>query len=175
MILTGLQIKEEVRCGRIIIDPFDEKQINPNSYNFRLGKTIKLYTSKVLDPKVPNPVAEVELPETGLALKSSRLYLGHIYERIGSNYFVPIMKGRSSIGRLGLFINITADLIDLGAIGCWTLQMHATQPVIVYPGMLIGQMTFWKISGKTLLYTGKYQGAKGPMESLAYKDFNTKV
>ena len=171
MILTGSEIHKQVLSGRIIIDPFTQQQINPNSYNFRLGKVLKVYKEKILDPRRPNDFREFEIPSSGYKLRPSRLYLGHIFERIGSNFYVPIMRGRSSIGRLGLFINITADLIDLGAIGKWTLQFHAVQPIIIYPGMLIGQMTFWMLVGKRSLYRGKYQGATGPGHSLAYKDF----
>lgn len=172
MILTGHEIERQIKLGRITIDPYDSRNLNPNSYNFRLGNTLKVYEEKVLDPSRPNRFKEIKIPAHGLTLKPHRLYLGHIVEQIGSNYYVPIMRGRSSIGRLGIFINITADLIDLGAFGKWTLQLHAIQPVRIYAGMSIGQMTFWKISGKRQLYAGKYQGAQGPGESLAYKDFH---
>ncbi len=171
MILTGPQIKREVANRKIVIDPFFPKQINPNSYNFTLGSTIKIYDEKVIDPRKVNRVIEFEIPKRGLLLRPDRLYLGHIAERIGSNYYVPIIKGRSSVGRMGLFIVITADLIDLGAIGKWTLQLHAIQPMKVYAGMQIGQMTFWHTSGRKMLYRGKYQNATGPQETLAHKDF----
>jgi dCTP deaminase len=171
MILTGEKIKEEVKRGRIIIDPFDEGQINPNSYNFRLFNKIKVYKNQILDAKKPNEVREIEIPPSGLILKPDILYLGCTLEIMGSNYYVPIIRGRSSTGRLGVFIHITADLIDIGSINRWTLMMHTVQPVKVYPYMLIGQVTFWVPKGKIVLYKGKYQGSKGPMESLVYKDF----
>ena len=68
-------------------------------------------------------------------------------------------------------MHITADLIDIGSYNQWTLQLHAIQPVRVYPNMLIGQVTFWCVKGEITLYSGKYQGSKGPMESEIYKDF----
>jgi dCTP deaminase len=170
MILTGPAIHQAVKDGEIIITPYDPKNIQPNSYDFHLGKTIKVYTNRVLDPRHPNPIEEFEIPETGLTLEPSVLVLGHIAETIGSTRYVPIIKGISSIARLGLFIVITADLVDLGAVGKWTMQLHCVQPVTIYPGMRIGQMTFWKTYGKTLLYKGKYQGSLGPMESQSYKD-----
>jgi dCTP deaminase len=171
MILTGDEIGQQVAKGRIIIDPFVASALNPNSYNFRLGRTIKLYDQLVLDAKQPNRVRTLTIPAGGLVLQPDRLYLGHIEERIGSDHYVPIMRGRSSIGRLGIFINITADLIDQGAIGRWTLQLHAVQPVRIYAGMSIGQMTFWVPEGAPQLYQGKYQGADGPIESLSYRNF----
>src|SRR5258708_4452611 len=109
MILTGPQIKREVANRKIVIDPFFPKQINPNSYNFTLGSTIKIYDEKVIDPRKVNRVIEFEIPKRGLLLRPDRLYLGHIAERIGSNYYVPIIKGRSSVGRTRLFIVITPN------------------------------------------------------------------
>ncbi|MGI6278643.1 MAG: dCTP deaminase [Patescibacteria group bacterium] len=171
MILTGKKIKEEVKKGKIVIDPFDESKINPNSYDFRLFNKIKIYKERILDVKKVNEAEEVEIPPSGFVLKQDVLYLSCTVEIMGSNFYVPIIRGRSSTARLGIFIHITADLIDIGSINRWTLMMHAVQPVKIYPYMLIGQVTFWVPKGKITLYKGKYQGSKKPMSSLAYKDF----
>lgn len=171
MILTGEKIKEEVKRGTIVIDPFDESQINPNSYNFRLFNKIKTYKERVLDAKKQNGTEEIEMSSSGFVLKQDTLYLGCTLEIMGSNYYVPIIRGRSSTARLGIFVHITADLIDIGSINRWTLMLHAVQPVKIYPYMLIGQVTFWVPKGRIVLYKGKYQGSKEPMSSLAYKDF----
>jgi dCTP deaminase len=154
--------------------PFNRSQLNPNSYNFTLGKTIKIYKKYILDPKIDNEVETLEIPENGLVLNPKRLYLGHTEEIMGSNYYVPIIRGRSSTGRLGLFVHITSDLIDIGSINQWTLMLHAVQKTIIYPRMLIGQVTFWKVIGKIKLYSGKYQGSRGPTPSQIYKDFQSK-
>ena len=171
MILTGTKIIEEVKKGNIIIDPLNLDQINPNSYNFRLGNTIKIYKNKILDARTKNETQDLEIPKEGLLLKPNVLYLAHTKERMGSEKYVPIIRGRSSTGRLGLFVHITADLIDIGSVNQWTLMLHAVQDVIIYPNMLIGQVTFWTVRGKINLYSGKYQGSVGPMESQSYKDF----
>ncbi|WP_028590459.1 dCTP deaminase [Paenibacillus massiliensis] len=171
MILTGHEIREQILSGKIIVEPFDEKSINPNSINFRLGDFVKVYKNKVLDPKVKQEVEVIPIPDQGLVLLPDTLYLGYTMEKMGSNHYVPILSGRSSTGRLGLFVHITADLIDIGSINHWTLQMHAIQPIRIYKGMLIGQVTFWKTQGDILLYEGKYQGSTGPMESQIWKDF----
>lgn len=173
MILTGSEIQKEVENGNIIITPFNQKRINPNSYNFTLGKKIKVYKNHELDSKVKNETVEIEIPDTGLILEPSKLYLGHTNEIMGSNKYVPIIRGRSSTGRLGLFIHITADLIDIGSINQWTLMMHTVQPLKIYPNMEIGQVTFWTVKGDINLYRGKYQGSMGPAESQIYKDFYT--
>lgn len=171
MILTGPEIVKQCQAGRITIDPFDPLQVNPNSYNFRLGTTLKRYIAPVLDVSKPNPVEEVTIPQEGFLLEPDRIYLGSTIEVMGSRHYVPIIRARSGIARLGLFIHVTADLIDIGSINQWTLQLHAVQPVRIYPGVLIGQVTFWKPEGEILLYSGKYQGARGPQESQIYMDF----
>ena len=84
---------------------------------------------------------------------------------------MPIIRGKSSTGRIGLFVHITADLIDIGSHGKLTLMLHSVQPVRIYPGMRIGQVTFWSTVGDIELYTGKYQHSKGPQASQTYKDF----
>lgn len=171
MILTGHEIEKQVGRGRIVIEPFNEADIQPNSYDFHLSKYLKLYTDEILDPKIENKVKEIIIPEEGLLLKPEELYLGMVEETIGSEYYVPILRGRSSTGRLGLFVHITADLIDIGSINNWTLMLHSVVPVKVYPGMKIGQVTFWIPNGEIELYKGKYQGSQKPMESQSFKDF----
>ncbi len=145
--------------------------MNPNSYDFRLGNTLRVYKGLVLDPKRENETLTVEIPPEGLILDPEVLYLGHTEEVMGSEEYVPIIRGRSSIGRIGLFVHITADLIDIGSINQWTLQMHCVQPTRIYAGMLIGQVTFWKVEGEVTLYRGKYQGSRGPIASQIHKDF----
>lgn len=171
MILTGPKIRDEVTAGRIVISPFSEDQVNPNSYNFRLGPTIKWYLDPTLDVRRPNRVGEICIPECGLELSPDRIYLGSTEEVMGSNQYVPIIRARSGVARLGLFVHVTADLIDIGSVNQWTLQLHAVQPVRIYAGMLIGQVTFWRVCGRIELYRGKYQGSRGPQESRIYMDF----
>lgn len=172
MILTGKEIGKEWQAGRIDIQPFSQTQLNPNSYDFRLGTIIKTYTNYILDPKVSNPVSLFTIPSEGLVLQPGRIYLGHTLEIIGSDYYVPIIRAKSSVARLGLFIHVTADLIDIGSHGQFTLQLNPVQPVRVYPNMLIGQVTFWTVMGEITLYQGKYQGSSGPIESKIHLDFN---
>src|ERR1017187_524812 len=125
MILTGSEIRREVDNGRIWISPFDPDRVQPNSYDFRLGPTLLRYTPEVLDVRHDNEFERFDIPETGYILQADRVYLGHTSEVMGSNTYVPIIRGRSSIARLGLFIHVTADLIDIGSRNQWTLQLHA--------------------------------------------------
>lgn len=171
MILTGTAIKNAVESKEIIIEPFDESKLNPNSYNFSLGDYVYVYENKVLDPRVPQDVKKIIIPDEGLVLMPDTLYLGYTMEKMGSAHYVPIINGRSSTGRLGLFVHITANLIDIGSVNNWTLQMHATQPIRIYRGMVIGQVTFWRTYGDIVLYDGKYKGSTGPMASQIWRDF----
>ena len=171
MILTGNSIKECVENGDITISPFDYKKLNPNSYNFCLGDYVYIYKNEVLDAKDEQETIRIDIPDEGLILMPDKLYLGFTNEIMGSEKYVPIISGRSSTGRLGLFVHITANLIDIGSINQWTLQMHAVQPVKIYKGMIIGQVTFWKPTGEINLYNGKYQGSRGPVSSQIWKDF----
>jgi dCTP deaminase len=170
MILTGSAIEAAVKKGDIVIEPFNKVQLAPNSYDFRLGNRCKVYRDYELDSAKENPTEEVEFTDDGLLLDPRKLYLFNTAERMGSNRYVPIIRGRSSVGRLGIFIDITADLIDIGSINQWTLQLHAVMPARVYPGMMIGQVTFWCVEGEINLYSGKYGHLDSPVPSLSFLD-----
>ncbi len=171
MILTGEEIKREVKSGRIHINPFIEEHLNPNSYNFRLGDTIKIYEEKILDPKKINKYREIKITEEGFVLEPGKLYLGHTIEEMGSDFYAPTIQARSSIGRLGLYIYLNSGLGDIGFKKQWTLELHTIHPLKVYPGMRIGQILFWRPQGKIKLYEGKYKNSKGPEVSQIWKDF----
>ena len=171
MILTGKKITEEFKKGKIDISPFDKKRVTTNSYDLSLGRTIIRYTSDVIDPKHKPLYEEITIPESGLVLNAGDFVLGHSEERIGSDFYVPLIHGKSGTARMGLFVHVTADLIDIGSHGVTTFQLYATLPVRLYPGMLIAQVTFWVPYGDIILYKGKYQNSTGPQASQTYKDF----
>ncbi len=143
MILTGSEIQKEVEKGRIVINPFNVSDIETNSYDFHIDNTLYTYKKDILDPTEENPLEEIKIPASGLILSPKKIYIAKTKEIIGSDYFVPIIKGRSSTGRLGIFVNITSDLIDLGSIQKPTLTLHCVLPVKIYPNTKIGQVTFW--------------------------------
>lgn len=172
MILTGSEIEKQVNLGKIHISPFNSGDLNPNSYNFRLGGRLKIYAKKILDPAKKNDFKEIMIPKQGFILRPNKLYLGHTVEEMGSDYYVPIMQARSSVGRLGLYIYLNSGLGDLGFKKQWTLELHSIHPLRVYSGMKVGQMLFWKPKGKIILYDGKYKNAKGPEVSQIWKDFS---
>ncbi|MFJ7164373.1 dCTP deaminase [Streptomyces globosus] len=172
MILTGPEIISASGDGRLRIAPFFSSQVNPNSYNVRLGATLLTYTDDVLDSHRPNPTHRIQVGKDGHTLQPGELYLGHTMEEVGSDRFVPLLFGRSSVGRLGLFVEITAPIGDIGFHGQWTLMLTPTRPVRVYAGMKIGQIMFFVSEGAIDLYTGKYQASDGPQPSAYWRDFD---
>ena len=156
----------------IIITPFDEKRINPNSYNLSLADELLVYEKEALDMKKPNPTKRIVIPEEGLLPEPNRLYLGRTNEFTKTDRYVPMLEGRSSTGRLGLFIHVTAGFGDIGFAGYWTLEIFCVQPVRIYPNVEICQIYYHDIDGEYDLYSsGKYQNNSGIQASLMYKDF----
>ncbi|AWS48604.1 dCTP deaminase [Streptosporangium sp. 'caverna'] len=170
MILTGPEIIASTRNGKISISPFNSDQMNPNSYNVCLGETLITYAGDMIDAYHPNPTDVTKIDSRGFVLQPNELYLGHTVEEVGSDFYVPLLFGRSSVGRLGLFVEITAPIGDIGFHGQWTLMLSPIRPLRVYPGMKIGQIMFFDTLGKIDLYSGKYQGAVGPQESRYWRD-----
>ncbi len=171
MILSGEEISK--RLGEdIIIDPFDRTQLNPNSYNLSLHNELLVYEEVVLDLKVPNRFRRIEIPPSGLVLSPNQVYLGRTVERTETHNLVPMIEGRSSIGRLGLFVHVTAGFGDVGFCGFWTLEMFAVQPIRIYPGTRICQIFYHTIEGKVLEYcSSKYQNNRDIQPSLLYQEF----
>jgi dCTP deaminase len=171
MILSGKEIKREIGKG-INIEPFNESQLNPNSYNLKLHNELMVYSAPVLDMKKPNPVEPLTIPEEGLLLETGKLYLGRTVEKTETSKFVPMLEGRSSIGRLGLFIHVTAGFGDIGFNGFWTLEIFCVQPIRIYAGVDICQIFYHTIEGDYDTYSnGKYQNNTGIQASMLYKDF----
>ena len=175
MILTGNEITKRVGMGDIVIDPFIPENVNPNSYNFRLHHELVVYDQDVIDPAVKSLTRTLQIPFEGLVLEPQRLYLASTVEKMGSEHFVPTYAARSSVARLGMFINLSAPLGDIGFIGRWTIQLYCLHRVRVYPGMNIGQMMFWHVRGEINLYEGKYQNADRVIASRIFKDFHKKL
>jgi len=164
MILTGHAIQKNVEKGRITLEPFDVGAINPNSYNYHLGAELL-----VLEPGEVAPGSRyrrIQIPREGYMLQPGRLYLGQTFEKIGSRYYTTTLIGRSTMGRLGLWLQVTADLGHIGAEHHWTLEMKVVQPLRLYAGMPIGQVSFWRNFGRaTQKYSGKYAADTKPQTS----------
>ena len=172
MILSGHEIRAQLG-NNIVIDPFDESRLNPNSYNLALHHELMIYEEVELDMRKSNRVRRVEIPEEGLVINPGRLHLGRTVERTETHNLVPMIEGRSSIGRLGLFVHVTAGFGDVGFRGYWTLEMFAVQPVRVYAGVPICQIFYHDIRGEITEYeSDKYQDNEDIQPSLIFKELN---
>jgi dCTP deaminase len=172
MILSGDEIRR--RLGKdICIEPFEPERLNPNSYNLTLHDELITYEEVVLDMAQPNRTRRLRIPKEGIVLAPQKLYLGRTVERTETHNCVPMIEGRSSIGRLGLFVHVTAGFGDVGFAGFWTLEMFAVQPIRIYPGVPICQIFYHQITGSYTEYcSDKYQHNRDIQPSLLYRELN---
>lgn len=169
MILSGDQIQK--RLGKdIVIEPFDPEQLNPNSYNLSLHEELIVYEEVVLDMAKANRVRRLSIPPEGLILSPNQLYLGRTEERTETHNLVPMIEGRSSVGRLGLFVHVTAGFGDVGFSGYWTLEMFAVQPVRIFSHVPICQIFYHEITGEIVEYASKYQHNRDIQPSLLFQE-----
>lgn len=172
MILTGKEILLRMQKGDIIITPFEPKYLNPNSYNLCLHNELLVYTDFPLDMKQLPKTEKLIIPEDGLILEPGKLYLGRTVEYTETYNLVPMLEGRSSIGRLGMFVHITAGFGDIGFKGFWTLEISVIHPLKIYPNVQICQIFYHIPEGEITEYnSSKYQSNSGIQPSLLYKDF----
>ena len=174
MILSGEEIRAQLGTN-IKIDPFDPERINPNSYNLTLHDELLAYNEPVLDMLRPNKTSRLVIPEEGFLIEPHKLYLGRTVERTETHNLVPMIEGRSSIGRLGLFVHVTAGFGDVGFVGFWTLEMFAVQPVRIYPGVQVCQIFYHTVQGDVTEYkSGKYQNNTDIQPSLLFRELGVK-
>ncbi len=171
MILTGKEIEKRLG-GDIIIEPYTGEQLNPNSYNLRLHNELLVYKNDVLDVKEKNETEAIIIPDEGLLLEPGQLYLARTLEYTETYGLVPMILGRSSVGRLGITVHITSGFGDIGFCGYWTLQLTCVKRVRIYPGMKICQIFYHDVLGEYDTYnSNKYQGSTKIMSSQMYQEF----
>ena len=112
MILSGKEIVKHLG-KEIIITPFHPERVNPNSYNLSLYNQLMVYDDYELDMAKPNPASIIDIPEDGYVLQPNKLYLGRTNEYTKTDGYIPMLEGRSSVGRLGVFIHVTAGFGDV--------------------------------------------------------------
>lgn len=178
-ILSGEAIHAAVRNGKIKISPFNPEQVNPASYDLTLGEHCVVYTGLELDAAKENPTESFKLPKEGYLLQPGKGYLLHTRERICTNHYVPVVDGKSSIGRLFVWIHVTAGYGDPGFDGQYTLEVVVVYPTMIYPGMRIGQIRFHTLVGRRTNYKNhqsNYLGilAEGPVPSRSWIQFRDK-
>ncbi len=176
MILSDKRILDEISKGTILIEPFRDECLGTNSYDVHLGKYLAVYNDRLLDARAHNKIEEFKISEEGFILQPGTLYLGVTEEYTETHAHVPFLEGKSSAGRLGIFIHATAGKGDVGYCNTWTLEITVIQPIRVYAGMPIGQLIYFDVDGDiNTLYKDK-QNAKyntrsvKPIESMMWKN-----
>jgi dCTP deaminase len=158
--LTGDEILKQVKEGNISISPFRTTQLQANSYDVRLGKTIVVVPrDQTLDVK--KPILRhfpVELPaQHGYVLQRHNCYLAATEESIRADNFIMELEGRSTLARYFLSVHQTAGFGDIGFCGHWTLELVPAIDIRVYPGIRIAQISFHRPEGETnIRYGGRY-------------------
>ena len=171
MILSGHEIQKRLGTD-ILIDPFEPAKLNPNSYNLTLHDELMVYEEVVLDMAKANRVRRLGIPAAGIILSPNQLYLGRTVEHTVTHNLVPQIEGRSSVGRLGLFVHVTAGFGDVGFSGYWTLEMFAVQPVRIYPHIPICQILYHEVVGPLSEYASKYQHNHDIQPSLLFEELD---
>lgn len=187
MILSDTDIKKALKSGDIIVKPFNSDSIQPASIDLHLDKHFLIFDTQknyVIDPKKPmdKMMKEIEIgKDEPFVLHPGEFALGMIYEETGvSASYVGRLEGKSSVGRMGLLIHITAGFLDPGNKLKMTLELHnaANMPILLYYRMPIAQMAFEQIStpsehayGSNKKLNSKYFGDTKPRASQMWKNF----
>ena len=186
MIFSDRTIKEAIATGRITISPFEESHVQPSSIDLRVDRFFRVFENHKyphIDPmaRQEDLTTIVEVAEgEAFVLHPGEFVLGSTVERVHlGNDVVARLEGKSSLGRLGLLIHSTAGFVDPGFDGFLTLELSnvANLPIAIYPGMRIGQISFYQMTTEADHPYGsseagsKYQGQRGPTPSRIHKDF----
>ena len=145
MILTGKEILNQIKENNIKIEPFNGENINPDSYDISIGNYIYCYENDTIDSLKKNKITKIEIKEDGYILEKNKFYFSYSNEKIYTNKYVPVLHSKSGIARIGLFVHITADLLNVGHKGRALLQLYPTNDTKIYPKQRIGQISFWMI------------------------------
>ncbi len=176
MILSDRGILNEMEKGNIVIEPFRMESLGTNSYDVHLGQYLAVYKEHALDARAHNQIEEIPIPDSGIQLNPGTLYLGVTEEYTETHNRVPFLEGKSSAGRLGIFIHATAGKGDVGYCNTWTLEITVAQPVKVYAGMPIGQLIYFEVDGTVETVYNQKKSAKytqrshKPIESMMWKN-----
>lgn len=186
MIFSDRSIRDAVDTGKIVIDPYEPSYVQPSSVDLRVGDGFRVFVNhkySEIDPRAPQEdlTQLVEVGDEAFMLHPGEFVLGSTLERVKlGDDVVARLEGKSSLGRLGLLIHSTAGFIDPGFEGHITLELSnvATLPIAIYPGMKIGQISFYQMTTAAEFPYGspelgsKYQGQSGPTASRSHKDFS---
>ena len=183
MILSDRTIREQIDAGRIVIEPFDPACVQPSSVDLHVDAEFRVFRNNrypYIDVKQQQDLTElVEVkPDEPFILHPGEFVLGSTLERVSiPDDLVARLEGKSSLGRLGLLIHSTAGYVDPGWDGFLTLELSnvANLPITLYPGMKIGQISFFQLTTAAETPYGsagnKYQNQRGPTASRIHEEF----
>ncbi|TRW46979.1 dCTP deaminase [Georgenia yuyongxinii] len=186
MLLSDRDIRAQIDAGRVQLDPYEPEMVQPASLDVRLDRYFRLFDNHkypVIDPSQPQPELTRLVdagPDTPLVLHPGEFVLGATYESVTlPDDIAARLEGKSSLGRLGLLTHSTAGFIDPGFTGHVTLELSntATMPIMLWPGMKIGQLCFFKLTSAAEAPYGsgargsRYQGQRGPTASRSHVNF----
>ena len=174
MILTGEEIRSRLGSD-ICITPFKDEHCNPNSVDLTLHNELLVYEEVVLDVKEPNRFRRLMIPEEGLILSPGQVYLARTVEYTETKRLVPMIEGRSSLSRLGLFVHGSGGFGNIGFQGHWTIELFTVQPIRIYAGIRICQIAYHEIVGEIGEFcSSKYQNNHEIQPSMMFKEFSAK-
>ncbi|GAA1744094.1 dCTP deaminase [Aeromicrobium alkaliterrae] len=187
VLLSDRDILAEIDAERVQLDPLDRDMIQPSSIDVRLDRFFRVFDNHKyphIDPAADQTdltrAVEVASDET-FVLHPGEFVLGSTYELVTLPDDVAArLEGKSSLGRLGLLTHSTAGFIDPGFSGHVTLELAnvATLPIVLYPGMKIGQLCFFRLTSPadnpygSEKYGSRYQGQRGPTASRSHANFH---
>ena len=174
MILSDVTLKSMLDSGELFVDPLTEEQIQPASIDVRLGDHfLKLDENRLdvihLDKEVRYEEitqSEIVIPPNSFLLATTREYI-----RLPDDV-TAFVEGRSSIGRIGLFIQ-NAGWVDPGFEGMITLELYNANrlPIRLQADRRICQLVFTRMDQSTPNpYRGKYQGQRDATGSRVSQD-----
>ena len=187
MLLSDRDITASIESGRVKLDPFEAAMIQPSSVDVRLDRMFRVFENHKyphIDPSSEQPELTREIvcgPDEAFVLHPGEFVLGATYERVTlGDDIAARLEGKSSLGRLGLLTHSTAGFVDPGFTGHITLELSnvATLPIMLWPGMKIGQLCFFALSSPALNPYGsavnlsRYQGQRGPTPSRSFQNFH---
>jgi dCTP deaminase len=157
MFLSDKDIKAAVTQGSITLEPFTEKQLQPATYDIRLGNTFIVnepHTASVIDIErgVFPKTQTIQVTDGGeFVLHPGVSILGYSKERFGSDEFLIEVNGKSSLARIGLIVHNSASIVNPGHYLNIALELCNLNnvPIILRPNMLIAQLTFSTLSSHT--------------------------
>lgn len=184
-ILVDFEIRNEIEAGSLIIEPFEDSLVQPNSYDVRLDRRFSWHDPvdekhPVIDPYVPESVCSgiTEVEADNIVIKPGEFILGATFEKLClPRYIVGQLTGKSSLARLGVMVHVTAGFIDAGFShppAKITLEIVnvGNRPVRLHAGMSIAQMVFTRTEECHVAYhekpNAKYNGQTAAAHSLYY-------